>query len=276
MSHTASTSHIALQLLDRLNHGKYFLKHLALAGNRHHIHSPFVYRLFEQVIDLASLKNGCLPLEAERTRLLTDTRSINLKDFGAGSQVSAKKTRTVASIARSALMPPYWAGLLGKLANYVKAQRILELGTSFGLTTAYLAQSGAQVVTLEGCLETAVVARKTFDHLALKNVHLIEGNLKQTLQVSLQQGPFDMVIIDANHSAKGMATAYETVKPHLSGNALVVFDDIYWSRETSIFWTSFVSTHRECQIIDLFRQGWVFHMPSQRGEYFRLRTPVLW
>ena len=171
---------------------------------------------------------------------------------------------------------PYWAALLGKAAAYFEAKNILELGTSFGLTTAYLAQTGARVITLEGCPETADVARQTFAHTQSQTITLLEGTIASTLPSALNLGPFDMVIIDANHSADGMQAAYRAALPHLATPGLVVFDDIYWSRETATFWKRFVAEHPNCQIIDLFRQGWVFHIPSQQGEYFRLRTPVWW
>ncbi len=60
---------------------------------------------------------------------------------------------------------------------------IVELGTSLGISTSYLAKGNREsnVFTFEGCPETAAIARENFKNLNLRNVDLILESLKNTL-----------------------------------------------------------------------------------------------
>ena len=71
----------------------------------------------------------------------------------------------------------------------MKAGNILEIGTSLGITTAYLALAipDAKIITLEGCPELSRKAREHFDRLGIKNIELIEGRFEETLPVALDR-----------------------------------------------------------------------------------------
>ena len=83
--------------------------------------------------------------------MLHDKRVLQIEDFGAGSRTIKENTRTVATIAKSSLKPPKYSQLLFRIVDHYQPKNILELGTSLGLTTAYLAaaKSDAKVITME-------------------------------------------------------------------------------------------------------------------------------
>ena len=60
--------------------------------------------------------------------------------------------------------------LLFRLANYYRARTIIELGSSLGISTAYLASadSSSRVITMEGSPAIASIAQETFQKLELE------------------------------------------------------------------------------------------------------------
>lgn len=92
------------------------------------------------------------PIEALRQSLLQDNRQLEILDFGAGSRQHTNRIRKVKDIARSSLKPAKFGQLLFRMVNHYGPLQVLELGTSFGITTAYLASANPQagITTIEG------------------------------------------------------------------------------------------------------------------------------
>src|SRR5690606_7586432 len=128
---------------------------------RHGVHSPFVYRLIDEVIYEYSIKDYEQAAEALRVALKEDERTITVMDLGAGSMLSKRNEKKVSDIARNALKPARIAKLLARLAVFSNAKTIIELGTCLGVTSTYLASAcpDAQVISVEGCPSTAKIAK---------------------------------------------------------------------------------------------------------------------
>eukprot|EP00897_Mesotaenium_endlicherianum_P000695 jgi/Mesen1/10626/ME000893S10079 len=76
------------------------------------------------------------------------------------------------------------------------------MGTSLGVTTAYLAAAGnnARIITMEGAGEVAALAKKNFEKLQISNAEMLEGNFDDTLPGLLdREKRLDFVFIDGNH-----------------------------------------------------------------------------
>ena len=147
------------------------------------MHSPFV---FQFILHVLNNKSGYqLPTEIEdlRQKLLSDNRVLTIEDFGAGSRTAATKQRSVQQIAASALKSKKYAALLFRLVKHYRPKTILELGTSLGLTTAYLslANPDASIVTVEGSKAIAHIAQENFKRLGLENIELQNGNFDELL-----------------------------------------------------------------------------------------------
>jgi predicted O-methyltransferase YrrM len=66
----------------------------------------------------------------------------------------------------------------------------------------YLAKAHdkAQVTTIEGSHETALIAKQLFDDNGIKNIQVIQGNIDQELPRFLDSiEKIDFAFIDANH-----------------------------------------------------------------------------
>ena len=215
-------------------------------------------------------------IEARRQALLGSPASISVTDFGAGSHTGAGTRRRVADIARTAAKPPHLAQLLFRLANYFRPATILELGTSLGLTTAYLAAADShhRVVTFEGCPNVAAVARETFAALQLGNIDVVEGNIDHTLAPALAAlpGRVDFAFFDGNHRYEPTLHYFELCLAHRTDDSVFVFDDIHWSVEMERAW-EVIKAHPDVTItVDLFYVGLVFFRKGQPKQHFWLRT----
>jgi predicted O-methyltransferase YrrM len=254
---------------------KYLLFRLS-AFKLHGIHSPFVFQLYQDVICHKGQFYAFGDIEALRLRLLQDHRRIDITDMGAGSQVRKNRRRRISDLARHSAKPPKLAQLLFRLANHLQPQTILEVGTSLGLTTAYLAAAcpGARTVSLEGCPQTAALARQNFQHLPLPNLTLIEGEFSGTLPKALNQlQQVDFVFLDGNHRYEPTISYFEVCLEKRTENSVFVLDDIYWSPEMEKAWKE-ICRHPAVMIsIDLFWLGLVFFRKNQPKQHFVLHIP---
>ena len=154
-----------------LNYAKYRLK----SDNEHDIHSPFIYELYNDVIKDENPFYIYDSIESIRAKLLLTELELEIKDYGAGSKVNSSNKRKVKDIAKHTLKTPKYGQLLFRLINRFKPNKILELGTSLGLSTMYLAASSkkTRVTSVEGCPNTAKVAQVNFDKIGFDNIQLI-------------------------------------------------------------------------------------------------------
>ena len=253
-----------------------YLRFWLRSGNAHGLHSPFIFGLYTSVVQHTGQYGPYASIEALRLQLLASPASISVTDFGAGSHTGAGRQRRVADIARTAAKPPHLAQLLFRLVNYFRPTTILELGTSLGLTTAYLAaaDSRRRVVTFEGCPNVAAVARDTFAALSLNNVEVVEGNLDHTLAPALATlgAPVDFAFFDGNHRYEPTLRYFEQCLAHCTDQSVFVFDDIHWSEDMERAWET-IKAHPDVRLtVDLFYIGLVFFRKNQPKQHFWLRA----
>lgn len=255
-----------------------YLRYWLHSGNAHGLHSPFVYGLYTTVICHDGKFAAYARVEKRRQALLASDEVLEVCDFGAGSRLGGAGTRrrAVRDIARHAAKPPRLGQLLFRLVNHFQPATVLELGTSLGLTTAYLASAAtrAQVLTYEGCPATAAVARVTFAELGLHNAQLIEGNLDQTLPATLAAlgpTPLDFVFFDGNHRYEPTLRYFEQCLANAHENSVFVLDDIHWSEEMERAWAAIKAHPAVTVTVDVFYMGLVFFRKKQPRQDFRLR-----
>ena len=235
-----------------------------------------MFGLYTSVVRHTGTFGAYAPIEARRQELLNSPASISVTDLGAGSHTGAGQQRRLADIARTAAKPPHLAQLLFRLVNYFRPATILELGTSLGLTTAYLAaaDSRCRVVTFEGCPNVAATARETFVALQLSNVAIVEGNIDDTLAPALLalHAPVDFAFFDGNHRYEPTLRYFELCLAHRTDESVFVLDDIHWSAEMEQAW-EVIKVHPEVMLtVDLFYIGLVFFRKNQPKQHFSLRV----
>lgn len=253
---------------------KYYLKHLIKAKDEHSIHSPFVFEFYNDCIKSESSFYSFNNIENYRKKLLSSEKQIEIKDLGAGSLISNNKTRTINHIALHSLKKSFLAQQLFRMVNYLKPTNIIDIGTSLGITTTYLASalSKSYIYTLEGCPNTSNIAQQTFKSLKLNNITQIEGNFKNTLPNLIEKlDTIDFVFFDGNHQYQATKDYFEFCKAKANDNTCFVFDDIYWSKGMTEAWNEIKNDNKVMISIDTFYFGICFFRTNQPKQHFVLR-----
>jgi len=240
-----------------------YLRYLFTAANGkgHGVHSPFVFEFITRVLNDNRRFYAFDGIEKIRTQLLSNHTLVEIQDFGAGSRVAKNNTRKISAIAKGSLKPAKYSQLLFRMIDYYGPTQIIELGTSLGITTAYLASANpdAKVTTFEGSSAIAQIARQNHQLLGLTNIDLIEGNFDQQLPQWLAQNKsVDFAFIDGNHALKPTMAYFESLLEVVHDHTILVFDDIHWSEEMEAAWAQISAHPRVTLSIDLFFIGLVF------------------
>jgi predicted O-methyltransferase YrrM len=239
------------------------------------MHSPFV---FDFILNVLNNKNRYHPpeeIEELRKELVKDQRPVEMQDLGAGSRVRASKNTSVKQLAKDALKPKKYAQLLYRLVKHYEPHTIIELGTSLGLTTAYLSKANpaAGITTIEGSQAVAAVASENFKLLNCSNIHLITGNFDVLLPDVLEGVPsLDLMYIDGNHRYGPTIEYFRQSLSKIHPGSILVFDDIHWSAEMEKAWDE-IRSHPSVQYtIDIFFLGFVFFKKEFKvKQHFTIR-----
>ena len=252
-----------------------FLKYYLKAGNAHSIHSPFIFELYTKVYKDFSQNPDFQRIETVRSALKKDTRKIGITDLGAGSRLNSSSERSIADIARKSLQSSFWGQFFYRLIRHYNYHNILELGTSLGVTTSYLAMAAPEgkIYTVEGCSNTCRVAGEIITKLGLQeNTSLINGNLDLCLHEVLEMaGPLDFVLFDAHHRYEPTLNYFEQCYPFAGENSVFIFDDIYWSAEMKKAWQDICADPRVSLSADFFHIGLVFFRKGVEKQHFVLK-----
>jgi predicted O-methyltransferase YrrM len=244
-------------------------------GKGHGIHSPFVFDFVKNVLNDKQNYSDYQSIEKIRKQLLADSSEIEVEDFGAGSSVIKTNKRVVSAIAASSLKPKKYAQLLYRMVQYYKPGTIVELGTSFGITTAYLASANAasKVFTCEGAAAIASIAKQNFEALQLNNVQITEGDFAKTLSPLLANlTEINFAFIDGNHRKEATLEYFAKLLNSSTLNSVLIFDDIHWSGEMEEAWEAIKRRPQVTLTIDLFFIGIVFINPHFKiPQHFSIR-----
>jgi predicted O-methyltransferase YrrM len=244
-------------------------------GKGHGIHSPFIFHFITRVLNDKQPYAAYEKVENLRRLLRKDNTVLTIEDFGAGSSLSSGNTRTVASIAKHAAKPQKFGQLLFRMVQAYQPATVLELGSSMGITTAYLslAKPDAKLITMEGASQVAAAARKNLASLSIHNYQLMEGNFDDTLALVIATVPsFDFVFIDGNHRREPTERYFQQLLPSMTNDSILIFDDIHWSAEMEQAWQTICQHPAVRCTIDLFFIGIVFFRQEFREkQHFTIR-----
>lgn len=260
--------------MDKLKFIIDYVKYRISGKNEHAIHSPFVFDLYNDVIRDQTPFYAYSDIESIRAKLLLTEMSIKIEDYGAGSRVNNSNERKIKDIAKNTLKSPKYGQLLFRLVNYFKPNTILELGTSLGLSTMYLASSNkkCQVTTVEGCPATSKVAQINFNKIGLKNVLLVNDTFDRFLPNYLKQTKqLDMVFFDGNHQKEATLNYFNQCASKVHNDTIFIFDDIYWSEGMKEAWEEIKKHPKVTTSVDLFYLGIIFFKKELSNEHFVLK-----
>ncbi len=253
-----------------------FIKHLLKAKTKlgFGIHSPYLFPLVKHLQKPVKNKKSIKAIENKRKKLLKNNSSIKITDYGTGStKVKANGTRTVKSIAKYSLANKQKAILISKICTFLNPDNIIELGTSLGITTAYISTAcpNAKIITIEGCPKTSVIASETFKSLNLTNVTLVNGQFDTALHNIIDNiDEINLVLFDGNHAKEPTLRYFNILKEKAVNNTVFIFDDIYYNLEMYNTWKIITQDNNITASLNFFCLGIVFFKKELSKQYLRV------
>lgn len=248
-----------------------FIKHFFTAHNTKGfgVHSPFMFQFIQSVLSERHYFYVFSEIEALRRELKKDKTAISITDFGTG----VNRESFVAEIANKSMQSAKYGQLLFRIIRYFKAVDVLELGTSLGITTSYLASSSSSIkcLSLEGCPQIAHNAELNLKKLNLNNVELVIGNIDSTLEDVLNKTEkLDVVFFDANHQSEAVLRYFEMCLSKVHNDTIIIVDDIYWSEDMENAWQTIKTHSKVTSTVDIFQMGLVFFNSHLHKKHYKL------
>jgi len=237
-----------------------YIKYYLRAQTIYSAHSPFVYDFITTVLDTDKNYYAYQTIEKIRSANEADKTEITITDLGAGSHFNNKKVKTVRSIAKSAVSRKWQGRVLFNLMQRYKPDTVLELGTSLGISTLYmaLANPNSKIITVEGDANIAEISKENFRRAAVQNVVLEIGNFNDVLEDILANNCPSLSFIDGNHTEESTIQYLDLISALNTTNSIVILDDIHWSPGMGKAW-EYAKQHPKYNLtIDLYSFGILF------------------
>jgi predicted O-methyltransferase YrrM len=251
------------------------LRHYFRARTAYDLQSPFAYAFARETLDDRRWYYVFSEAEALRDTWKRDKRAIDTLDLGAGGRGGRRK---VADLARHSATPPLFCRWLFHIVRFVRPERMLEMGTSLGVSALYqsAAARSARFITLEGCPQTAGLARKTFDRMHCP-VDLRQGAFDDLLPEALADlERLDYLFLDGDHSRAGTLRYLEQCLRYTHNETVWVIADIHWSDEMEKAWKDIQAFPGVTMTVDLFGLGVVFFRRELLVPAHLTLVPSLW
>ncbi|SVC62340.1 uncharacterized protein METZ01_LOCUS315194 [marine metagenome] len=228
-------------------------------------------------------------IEELRSVLSANLTEITVTDYGARSPKfnltkeemyeGVVKTTNVSSVCR-ANNNRFWSLILFKIIRKFKPTTSIELGTSLGISAAYQAaghkiNDKGNITTKEGAASLASLSEKNLQKLGLDNTKVVCGSFQDNLEAVLNENkPIDYAFIDGHHDEKATIAYFESFVPSLSNKAIIVFDDISWTKGMRQAWDRIIENENIKFSVDLRKIG-ICLMDSDMVKMRGFRIPLI-
>jgi predicted O-methyltransferase YrrM len=225
-----------------------YLQHLFCLKHRkgHGIHSPYLFDFISRVV-FNSERMECPAWVLKEHRDLLKL-----------SALSAGEGRRVSSFISHSSVTQKQGKLLHRIASWFRPEMMVELGTGLGLSTLYLATGSPDTPlhSIEGNTQRATFAAQLVSRFMLGPVSIHWGDMDDKLNDILPMMPGRyLAYVDGNHRYEPTVRYVRSLMERAGEEAVIVLDDIYWSRGMNRAWREIISWP-ECRVsIDLFHMG---------------------
>lgn len=275
-----------------------YLRHSLTARHTggHGIHSPYLFEWVRMVMSDENSYYAWREIEKVRANMLADTREVEFEDYGSRAARSLedgsgtayslengsgatyglvfRERRRVCDIAKRSLAKKKYAQMLARLVNWLDdGLTIVELGTSLGVTTAYMAamDSRNKVVTYEGCSEVATIAEENWKSLGISNIECRVGEITaDVLERDLDK--VDVAFIDANHTYTSTLAYFRALVKKVHAKSVIVVDDIHYNPEMERAWKEICADERVTSTMDLYQMGLAFFDKHYWKRHYGIRV----
>ena len=259
---------------------KYILKYISYYlfaghGKGYGIHSPFIYEYVTKVLRDRAIDPKIKRIDELCSELRSEKAKVETTGFGAGSHFGKRKNVSIGNIARLSSTQKKYGNLLYRTVMFFKPKVILELGTSLGIGTSYLAlaDKNANIYTIEGSGILSALARENFSRLNISNIKQYTGKFIDVLPGLLDQLPdIDLIFIDGDHKEEATIKYFELCLEVVNSESIIILDDIHWSSGMEKAWERIKKYSNVKLTLDLFRFGLIFFREEiYSKQHFRIR-----
>lgn len=259
-----------------------FAKHSKGQG----IHSPFVFDLITNIFNDKNVDDDLKQIFHLHKKHLQSKETLVFDGLGAGShketivELKSKKHQNAQSVTtvgkniRNSSVPKKYGALIYRLVKYFNPENILEIGTSLGISTMYIAKGAPEsnFLTIEGVKEKIQIAQELAKKLKINNIHFVNGNFNSALPEVLKKcNKLDFIFFDGNHTQHATLKYFDICLAKAHNNSVFVFDDIHWSSDMEKAWDK-IKNHKKVSVsIDVFRMGILFFRPEITKGHYKIK-----
>ena len=228
------------------------------------VHSPYAFNFIRTIInpETPSYFYCFNQIEQLRYRLRHNKEKVIL-DNG--------KTAFVKTIAKTSASPLHDGQLLFRTALFMQSKTLIELGTSLGISTAYLACTNkkAKVISIDHNIVIQNLAKHNANELKIKNIEFVNGKFEEALP-SILKGivKLDFVFFDGHHIGDATLRYFDIAKAKSHAQSIFIFHDIHWSKDMHQAWSSIVSDPLVSLSIECYNLGFIFFNPELNKKHY--------
>lgn len=141
---------------------------------------------------------------------------------------------------------------LSNLVQIKRPKKILEIGTSNGFSTLFLAknlQEGSLIDTIEVNEERQKLAKESFETCNLKNINSHLGNVLDILEM-FKENKYDIVFVDAGQ-LKYLEILHKLEKFNLlNDDSILIFDNVTSHKHLEKF-IKYVNINYSCELVKI-------------------------
>ena len=228
------------------------------------VDSPLLYNLSFIIKNSDGKSNDIMRIEQRRQSLLKKRTIINRESLGAPSTIYNRNEVGISQIAQSAVSPRYKCELLKNIVEWSESAKVLELGTSLAISTAYISTAAnvKHIDTVEGSKSISVVNEQD-SHDDKIRFHTASFEIFIDTQLNLGT-KYDCIVLDGHHEYLPTVTYVSQCRHMLNPTGLIILDDIYWSQGMTKAWEELKSNQDFNLCIDLFFYGILSMKPAVR------------
>ena len=236
-----------------------YIQHLFYRGHRkgHRIHSPYVFEFINGVVFNA--KQWQVPVQTVRVhKVMRKDCSLIPRNEPPGGIADENDTRSISSFVKKASVSFKYGALLYRISHLFEAESVVELGSGLGISTAYLRAGSPQTSfhSVEGGRIRALLAAQVIYRSKLNKVNIHQGDIGEELPGILADASGRLLAyVDGNHHYEPTLAYLEQLVGHAGEEAVIIMDDIYWSKGMQRAWKEVISWPEVRVSIDLFNMG---------------------
>jgi len=258
-----------------LNYTLKYFKYYLFAKHKkgHGIHSPFIFKLILNVFRNKKKDNQIVEVFNIYKSYRKNNKELSFEEIGAGTSYNKSKNISVGGIIKRSSVNKKYGKLIYDLVKHFNPGNILEIGSSVGISAAYIAQAApkANFTSIEGVGQKIEVAKQIAVELKQKT-EFIQGNFDSVLNSVVEKYEnLDFVFFDGNHKKKNTLEYFNLCLKKAHNETVFVFDDIHWSEEMEEAWSG-IKNHSKVRVsLDLFRMGLIFFKKELSYENYVIK-----